>query len=101
MIVQSRSLIGKTTSILSIFKSHYITPDIKVKLLFRYVFSDFHYGAAYEHSRAPQRKKFNAFGICLYKTILKITYSAKVTNVEIAKTMNNGLELILKTSELL
>lgn len=93
-----RARIGKARSTFNrmstFFKSHNLALDIKVRLLRCYVFSVLLYGAESWTLNESTTKKLNAFEMWLYRRILRIPWTAKVTNVEVLRTMKKDLELM-------
>lgn len=93
-----KSRIGKARSTFNrmsaLFKSHNLTLETKVRLLRCYVFSVLLYGAESWTLNETTTKKLNAFEMWLYRRILKIPWTAKISNIEVLRTMKKDLELM-------
>ena len=90
--------IGKARSVFnsmgSIFKNHDLTMDTKMRLLRCYVFSVLFYGAETWTLTKATSAKLEAFELWLYRRILRIPWTQKVTNVEVLRRVNKRTELI-------
>uniref|UniRef100_A0A8D9EQ38 Craniofacial development protein 2 n=1 Tax=Cacopsylla melanoneura TaxID=428564 RepID=A0A8D9EQ38_9HEMI len=93
-----KSRIGKARSIFNsmsaAFKSHNLTLDTKVRLLRCYVFSVLLYGVETWTLTKDTSNRLEAFELWLYRRILKISWTQKVTNVTVLQRMKKTKELL-------
>lgn len=93
-----KSRIGKARSTFNqmsaVFKSHDLTLETKIRLLRCYVYSVLLYGVETWTMRDETEKRLEAFELWLYRRILKISWTEKITNVEVLKRMNTKPELL-------
>lgn len=78
----------------TLFKSHNLNMEIKLRLLRCYVFSILLYGAETWTLKKETIKKLEAFELWLYRRILRISWKDKITNVEVLRRMNKEQELM-------
>lgn len=79
-----------------LFKSHNLKLDIKVKFLRCYVFSILYYGMESWTLTEATQKKLEAFGMWLYRRILRISWVDRVTNETLLERMEKEKE-VMKT----
>uniref|UniRef100_A0A8D8T8A4 Craniofacial development protein 2 n=1 Tax=Cacopsylla melanoneura TaxID=428564 RepID=A0A8D8T8A4_9HEMI len=78
----------------SVFKSHNLTLDTKMRLLKCYVFSVLLYGVETWTLTQDTTKKLEAFELWLYRRILRLSWTHKVTNKEVLQRMKKEPEII-------
>lgn len=78
----------------SVFKSHNLTLDTKTRLLKCYVFSVLLYGVEAWTLTEATTKKLRAFELWLYRRMLRISWTQKITNAEVLNRMNKPAELV-------
>uniref|UniRef100_A0A8D9AW28 Reverse transcriptase domain-containing protein n=1 Tax=Cacopsylla melanoneura TaxID=428564 RepID=A0A8D9AW28_9HEMI len=78
----------------AVFKSHNLTLDTKMRLLRCYVFSVLFYGVESWTLNETISNKLNAFEMWLYRRILKIPWTARITNENVLKRMNKNKEIM-------
>uniref|UniRef100_A0A8D8YBA7 Craniofacial development protein 2 n=3 Tax=Cacopsylla melanoneura TaxID=428564 RepID=A0A8D8YBA7_9HEMI len=101
-----RCRIGKAKSTFNemsaVFKSHNLTLETKIRLIRCYVYSVLLYGVETWTLKEETTAKPQAFEFWLYRRILKISWTQRVTNVEVLRRMKKSKELmnIVKTRKL-
>uniref|UniRef100_A0A8D8W5N2 Craniofacial development protein 2 n=2 Tax=Cacopsylla melanoneura TaxID=428564 RepID=A0A8D8W5N2_9HEMI len=90
--------IGKARSVFNqmsaVFKTHNLNLDTKMRILRCYVFSVLLYGVESWTLNEAISKKLNAFEMWLYRRMLKIPWTDKVTNVEVLRRMKKEQEIM-------
>lgn len=71
-----------------------MTLDTKLRLLRCYVFSVLLYGVESWTVTKETTKKLEAFELWLYRRMLKIPWTQKVTNIEVLRRMKKEPELV-------
>lgn len=93
-----KSRIGKARSVFNsmsaAFKSHDIALGTKMRLLRCYVFSVLLYGVESWTLTRETTKRLEAFECWLYRRILRITWTDRITNVEVLRRVNKKRELL-------
>uniref|UniRef100_A0A8D9EVT2 Reverse transcriptase domain-containing protein n=1 Tax=Cacopsylla melanoneura TaxID=428564 RepID=A0A8D9EVT2_9HEMI len=93
-----RCRIGKAKSTFltmgSVFRSHNLTLETKIRLLKCYVYSVLLYGVETWTLKGDTISKIQAFELWLYRRILKIPWTDKITNKEVLQRMNTTPELV-------
>lgn len=86
----------------NLFKSHDLNLTTKIRMLRCYVFPVLLYGAESWRLTQCYTEKLEAFEMWLYRRILKIPWTAHVTNVRVLERINKGMEIIktIKTRKL-
>ncbi|CAI6350836.1 unnamed protein product [Macrosiphum euphorbiae] len=69
------------------FKSHDLSLHLKIRLLRCYVFSTLLYGAKTWTLTKATSNKLDAFELWLYRRILRISWTEKITNIEVLRRM--------------
>ncbi|CAG9837530.1 unnamed protein product [Diabrotica balteata] len=77
-----------------LFKCHDLSMPIKIRLLRCYIFPILLYGVESWTLTYATYKKIEAFEMCLYCRILKISYTDPVTNQDVLLRMEKGKELL-------
>uniref|UniRef100_A0A8D8UV31 Uncharacterized protein n=1 Tax=Cacopsylla melanoneura TaxID=428564 RepID=A0A8D8UV31_9HEMI len=77
-----------------VFKSHDLSLETKIRLLRCYVYSVLLYGVETWTMKDETEKKLEAFELWLYRRILKISWTQKITNTEVLRRMNTKPELL-------
>ncbi|KAL1447016.1 hypothetical protein WDU94_015647 [Cyamophila willieti] len=77
-----------------VFKSHNLTLETKIRLLKCYVYSVLLYGVETWTLKGETISKLQAFEMWLYRRILKIPWTDKITNREVLRRMKTNPELI-------
>ena len=75
----------------SLFKSHDLTINTKMRLLRCYVFSVLFYGVESWTLTEATTKKLESFEMWLYRRILSISWTPHITNVEILRKIGKLL----------
>uniref|UniRef100_A0A8D8WL62 Uncharacterized protein n=1 Tax=Cacopsylla melanoneura TaxID=428564 RepID=A0A8D8WL62_9HEMI len=78
----------------SVFRSHNLTLETKIRLLKCYVYSVLLYGVETWTLKGYTISKIQAFELWLYRRILKIPWTDKITNKEVLQRMNTTPELV-------
>uniref|UniRef100_A0A8D8SUP8 Reverse transcriptase domain-containing protein n=1 Tax=Cacopsylla melanoneura TaxID=428564 RepID=A0A8D8SUP8_9HEMI len=78
----------------SVLKSHNLTLDTKTRLLKCYVFSVLLYGVETWTLTEATTNKLKAFELWLYRRMLRISWTQKITNAEVLNRMNKKAELV-------
>lgn len=78
----------------SLFKSHNLNLNMKLRLLRCYVFSVLLYGVETWTLNKETTKRLEAFELWLYRRILKISWTQRITNIEVLRRMNKETELL-------
>ncbi|CAG9832895.1 unnamed protein product [Diabrotica balteata] len=78
----------------AIFKSHNISLDTKMRHLRCYVFSVLLYGAEAWTLTDTTIKKLEAFKMWLYRRMLRISWTARITNKEVLGKMKKEPEIV-------
>lgn len=93
-----RCRIGKAKSTFlsmrQVFKSHSLSLEMKKRLLKCYVYSVLLYGVETWTLKQETISKLQAFELWLYRRILKIPWTQKVTNEEVLRRMKTSSEII-------
>jgi len=76
------------------FKSHNLSLKSKMRHIRCYVFSILLYGVKSWTLNDVITKKIEAFELWLYRRILKIPWTARITNAEVLKRMKKDTELV-------
>lgn len=90
-IEKARSVFIKMSPL---FKSHNLSLHMKLRLLRCYVFSVLLYGVETWTLTKETTKRLEAFELWLYRRILKISWTQKITNIEVLRRMNKETELL-------
>ncbi|CAG9826357.1 unnamed protein product, partial [Diabrotica balteata] len=78
----------------SVFKSHDLTLETKIRLLKCYVYSMLLYGVETWKLKAKTLSKLQYFELCSYRRILKIPWTDKVTNEQVLQRINTTVDLV-------
>ncbi|KAL4120153.1 hypothetical protein QTP88_012884 [Uroleucon formosanum] len=91
--------IGKARSVFNLmnasFKSHNLSIQLKIRLLRCYMFSTLLYGAETWTLTKATSNKLEVFELWLYRRILRISWTEKITNVEVLRRMGKKKELMI------
>ena len=90
-IERARAVYNKMAKL---FTSHYLNINTKLRLLRCYVFSVLFYGVESWTLTETTSKKLEAFELWLYRRILRVSWTEKVTNSEILRRMNKEKEVL-------
>ena len=90
-IGKAREVFNKMSAI---FKSHNISLETKIRHLRCYVFSVLFYGVEAWTLTEATTKKLGAFRMWLYRRMLKISWTAHVTNIEVLRRIKKDLEVM-------
>lgn len=90
--------IGKARTVFNqmstIFKSHNISLETKMRHLRCYVFTVLLYGIESWTLTEATTKKLEAFEMWIYRRMLKISWTARITNKEVLRRMKKELEIL-------
>jgi hypothetical protein len=77
-----------------LFKSHNLNLEIKVRLLRCYIFSILYYGVESWTLTEAMEKKLEAFEMWLYRRILRISWTDKITNETVLRRVGKEREVM-------
>lgn len=90
-IEKSRAVFNGMANVL---KSHNLNMDIKLRLLRCYVFSVLYYGVESWTLTGAMEMKLEAFEMWLYRRMLRVSWTQRVTNIEILHRMGKEREVL-------
>lgn len=77
-----------------LFRSHNLNLELKMRLLRCYIFSVLFCGVKSWTLTQATQKRLEAFEMWLYRRILRISWTEKVTNVEVMNRMGKEKEVL-------
>jgi len=77
----------------NIFCSHQLSMNLRIRMICCYIFTVFFYGAETWTLSKVSINRIEAFEMWIYRRVLKISYCAHITNINVLKRINKELEI--------